>query len=175
MKLKDAREKIADAQDRGLEAAQNARESIARSTEAAKAQLEPLGDVARRSAEQLQAAGTATRERVAGMSRPQKAASLVAAGAAASFAAWWMFRRQSESGDTSQLRLEPTTSGRWRVVSDDFDLDQLTGDDRVFETKSEGLRVARALARDLADGENGSELVVHLADGEVQDRHRYSA
>ena len=168
MKLKEARKNLSDAQERGREAAKSAADS-------AKAQLEPLSDAARRGAEKARAASAATRERVEGMSRSQKGAALLAASAAASAAAWWLFRRGSAAKEASQLRLEPTTNGRWRVVSEDFELEELTSDEKVFETKSEGLRVARSLARDLAAKEEQSELVVHLADGGIQDRHRYTA
>lgn len=168
MKLKEARHNLENAQERSLEAARTAAES-------AREQLEPLSDAARRGAEKARAASDATRRRIQDMSPTQKGATLLAAGAAASAAAWWLFRRGSSTGETSQLRLEPTSEGRWRVVSDDFDLEELTGEDKVFETKSEGLRVARALARDLAEKDEESELVVHLADGGIQDRHRYTA
>ncbi len=100
------------------------------------------------------------------MSTKQKAAAGlgVAAAVAAGVAAIRKARSSSRAlEELSVYHLEPVDDS-WKLT-----LEGVTGAQAVFDTKDEGLAAARELANDQAP----SELVVYRTDGSEQTRHRY--
>lgn len=110
-----------------------------------------------------QALSTATKK-ASKMSTSAKVAVGVGA-AVAGIAAIRLATTRLRKGQASVYHLEPTEDG-WRLR-----LDSAERASALFETKQDGLEAARELVAERAP----SELVVHLADGSEQTRHRYEA
>ena len=102
------------------------------------------------------------------MSSKQKAAAGI--GIAAAVAAGVAVIRKARSSSPSPeglsiYHLEPLDD-TWKLT-----LEGATGAEAVFDTRDEGLTAARELANDQAP----SELVVYRVDGSEQSRHRYDS
>lgn len=87
----------------------------------------------------------------------------IAAATAAGITAIRAARKRAHAEEVIVYHLEPDDEA-WKLT-----VEGVSGTKATFDTKEEGLAAARALANKKAP----SELVIHLADGAEQRRHRY--